>query len=86
MILLTALVRRLRDTRAKSLRLFNHRVWSGGPHEQSGVLVIGRYEVLDSGDQLLLLRRRLWLQAGKVATLTCYLRDDPKQALYLVQP
>ena len=40
-------------------------------------LVVGGYELLDPGDQLLLLRRSLWLDAGEAATLDRSRREDP---------
>ena len=72
------LVCRPGDSRAKSLELFKDRVGRGGPDEWSSVLVVGRYELLDSGDQL--------LDAGKASTSNRSLRDDPKPALHLIQP
>lgn len=74
------------DARAKSVKLFKDRVRRGGPDEWSGFLIVGPYELLDSGDQLLLLRRSLRLDAGIAATSNHLLRDDPIPAFHLIQP
>jgi hypothetical protein len=47
------------------LDLFKDRVGRGGPDEWSSVLVVGRYELIDSGDQLLPLRGSLRLRRWK---------------------
>jgi len=57
----SVLVCRPGDSRAESLELFKDRVSRGGPDEWSSVLVVGRYELLDIGDQLLPLRGSLRL-------------------------
>jgi hypothetical protein len=72
------LVCRPGDSRAKSLELFKDRVGRGSPDEWSGVSVVGPYELLDSGDQL--------LDAGKAATSNRSLCDDPKPAFHLIRP